>query len=1044
MAGRGLGRARALASEVGGSSAPPAAARALEFGAPSFQGALRSLGAYWAEAGCAEWLPHNSEVGAGTMNPGTFLRALGPEPWSVAYAEPSVRPDDSRYGENPNRVQRHTQFQVLLKPAPADVQELYLGSLEALGVDTRAHDVRFVEDNWESPVLGAWGLGWEVWLDGMEVSQFTYFQQTGSLKCDPVAVEITYGLERILMALQGVQHFRDIIYADTGLTYGEMFLQNEYEMSCYNLDAADLGRQRSLFDLHEAEAQDLLQRRLPLPAYDHVLKTSHAFNVLDARGAIGVAERAEYFKRMRKLARECALLWVERREELGFPLCKKRGGAPGAPSLGGSQSEGALSAGKAPGTARKFVLEVGMEELPPDEVDSAVGQLEQAVPALLEETRLSASGVAVSGTPRRLVVEVEGLAPAQEDREERLRGPPASVAFDVGGEPTKALIGFCKKNGVEPAAVEVVPDAKGVGYCWAVVRQAGQPAGAVLEGRLADLVAGLDFRKSMRWHPPIEGGVENTFSRPVRWLVALHGENVVPFEGMGLASGRISRGLRDGPVAPVLEISSAEDYRGVVEAAGVVLEGGERRQGIWAAAQELAAGSGGAVPAAFRQGLLDEVANLVEAPTPLRGEFDVDFLKLPRELLEMVMRKHQRYFPVEDQGSGDLLPVFITVANGHVDADAVRRGNESVLRARFEDAVFFYESDCKSKLEDFVPQLEGTVFQKALGTLLDKTRRVERLVSPLAGEMDMNKAVADAAEAAGLARADLASATVVEMTALAGFMGRHYALKDGLRPEVAEAIFESVLPRQAGDAVAASSAGVLVSVADKLDSIVGLAAAGCLPKATADPFGLRRIAYGLLQTLIAAGAELDLRRAIATAAELQPVEAGADQQAAVLDFVARRLEQLLADRGYGIEGVRAVLAEQGHNPALAARSASEVEKLLDSELLQSTMAAYARPARLARGKEAGAGSVREDIFEQEEERALWQACCAVHKELQGAQTVQDFLERSEPLHAPIADFFEKVFVMSEDDAVRANRLALVRAVAALPRGFIDFSLLPGF
>ena len=1027
----------------GGSPAPPLAARALSRAdAPSFQGALRNLGEYWASSGCVHWLPHNSEVGAGTMNPGTFLRALGPEPWAAAYAEPSVRPDDSRYGENPNRVQRHTQFQVLLKPAPAGVQELYLGSLEALGVDTSAHDVRFVEDNWESPVLGAWGLGWEVWLDGMEVSQFTYFQQVGSLRCDPVAVEITYGLERILMALQGARHFRDIRYGDgaSGPTYGELFLQNEYEMSCYHLDAADVGRQGQLFDLHEAEARALLDRRLPLPAYDHVLKTSHAFNVLDARGAVGVAERAEYFKRMRNMARECAQLWVERREELGFPLCQVPGGA-GAASSGAEPTDpaGTHAAAPPPTSPRKFVLEIGTEELPPDEVDSAVAQLERAVPALLEEARLAAAGVAVCGTPRRLVVEVEGLAAAQEDLEERLRGPPAKVAFGDDGEPTKALLGFCKKNGVEAASVEVVPDAKGVEYCWATAHQAGEPAGAVLAERLEGLVAGLDFRKSMRWID-----AESTFSRPVRWLLALHGDAVVPFVCMGLASGRASQGLRDGPAAPAVEVGSAEGYRGDVETAGVVLQGEARRRSIWASAQELAGGVGGVVPEAFRSGLLDEVANLVEAPTPLRGEFSGEFLKLPRELLEMVMRKHQRYFPVEDPATGELLPHFVTVANGAVDAELVRIGNESVLRARFEDAVFFYEADCKSRLEDFVPKLEGTVFQKELGTMLDKTRRVEQLVGPLAGEMGLEGATADAAEAASLARADLASATVMEMTALAGFMGRHYALKDGLRSGVAEAIFEAVLPRQAGDAVAASPAGVVVSVADKIDSIVGLAAAGCLPKATADPFGLRRIAYGLLQTLISNDAELDLSRAVATAAALQPVDVDAEQQAAVLDFVGRRLEQLLADRGYGVEGVRAVLAEQGGNPALAARSAAEVSALLDSELLQTTMAAYARPTRLARGKEAGADTVREELFEQEEERALWRACCAVRGELEGAQTVQDFLERSEPLHAPIAAFFDNVFVMAEDEAVRANRLALVRTVAALPRGFVDFSLLPGF
>eukprot|EP00879_Flechtneria_rotunda_P020818 GHRR01021915.1.p1 GENE.GHRR01021915.1~~GHRR01021915.1.p1 ORF type:complete len:394 (+),score=157.66 GHRR01021915.1:133-1314(+) len=271
--------------------------------APTFQEAIKRLQNYWASVGCLVWLPHNTEVGAGTMNPATFLRVLGPEPWNVCYAEPSIRPDDSRYGDNPNRVQRHTQFQVILKPDPGNAQELYLGSLAALGIDTTAHDVRFVEDNWESPVLGAWGLGWEVWLDGMEVTQFTYFQQAGGKVLDAPAVEITYGLERILMALQGVKHFRDIRYSDC-VTYGELFLQNEYEMSCYNLDVADVAVQRQKFALCEAEARRLLAKRLPVPAYDLLLKCSHAFNIMDARGAVGVTERAEIFATMRSLARE--------------------------------------------------------------------------------------------------------------------------------------------------------------------------------------------------------------------------------------------------------------------------------------------------------------------------------------------------------------------------------------------------------------------------------------------------------------------------------------------------------------------------------------------------------------------------------------------------------------------------------------------------------------------------------------------------------------------------------------------------------------------
>jgi len=251
------------------------------------------------------------------MNPATFLRVLGPEPWSVAYEEPSIRPDDSRYGENPNRLQRHTQFQVIIKPASKFSQELVLGSYKALGIDIEKQDIRFVEDNWASPALGAWGLGWEIWLNGMEITQFTYFQQAGSVSLDTISVEITYGLERIVMALQEKQHFKDIIFANN-ISYGEIFMQSEFEMSKYNLDDADIQRNTQFFDHYEAEALMLLEKRLPVPAYSYLLKASHTFNILDARGAIGVTERARFFQRMRALSRNVAKLWLERREEMNW------------------------------------------------------------------------------------------------------------------------------------------------------------------------------------------------------------------------------------------------------------------------------------------------------------------------------------------------------------------------------------------------------------------------------------------------------------------------------------------------------------------------------------------------------------------------------------------------------------------------------------------------------------------------------------------------------------------------------------------------------
>ena len=291
----------------------------------TFQGLIFSLQTYWAKQGCVILQPYDMEMGAGTFHPATYLRSIGPEPWSCAYVQPSRRPTDGRYGENPNRLQHYYQFQVILKPSPIDIQGLYLNSLRDLGIDPLIHDIRFVEDNWESPTLGAWGLGWEVWLNGMEVTQFTYFQQVGGLDCRPVTGEITYGLERIAMYLQNVESVYDLIWtngADGPVTYGDVFHQNEVEQSTYNFEKADVPSLFDWFDNCETESQRLIELGLPLPAYEQVLKASHTFNLLDARHAISVTERQRYILRVRTLARAVAQAYYESREALGFPMLK--------------------------------------------------------------------------------------------------------------------------------------------------------------------------------------------------------------------------------------------------------------------------------------------------------------------------------------------------------------------------------------------------------------------------------------------------------------------------------------------------------------------------------------------------------------------------------------------------------------------------------------------------------------------------------------------------------------------------------------------------
>jgi glycyl-tRNA synthetase alpha chain len=292
----------------------------------TFQGLIFALQNYWAEQGCVILQPYDMEMGAGTFHTATFLRSIGPEPWNAAYVQPSRRPTDGRYGENPNRLQHYYQFQVAMKPSPKDIQELYLGSLEMMGIDTLTHDIRFVEDNWESPTLGAWGLGWEVWLNGMEVTQFTYFQQVGGLDCRPVTGEITYGIERIAMYLQGVKSVYDLVWTngpDGPVTYGDVFHQNEVEQSAYNFEHADVDFLFGLFDQCEKESGKLIELGLPLPAYEQVLKASHAFNLLDARHAISVTERQRFILRVRTLARAVAQAYYDAREKLGFPMVKE-------------------------------------------------------------------------------------------------------------------------------------------------------------------------------------------------------------------------------------------------------------------------------------------------------------------------------------------------------------------------------------------------------------------------------------------------------------------------------------------------------------------------------------------------------------------------------------------------------------------------------------------------------------------------------------------------------------------------------------------------
>ncbi len=1004
------------------------------------QSIILALQHYWVDQGCVIWQPYHTEVGAGTMNPGTFLRVLGPEPWNVAYVEPSVRPDDGRYGENPNRLQQHYQFQVILKPDPGNPQERYLESLSAVGVDLARHDIRFVEDNWESPALGAWGLGWQVWLDGQEITQFTYFQQAGGINLDPVSVEITYGLERIAMPLQEVHHFRDIQWTPD-LTYGDLNLQAEQEHSKYFFEIADVDRLRQLFEMYESEARAALEGQLVLPAYDYVLKCSHTFNVLDTRGAIGVTERQAYFGRMRRMSREVSLAYIEQRQRLEFPFLDgneaANQSAHSTTGLGTSErskvpADESISQGESGPQA--FLLEIGTEELPPGDLRSALAQLEAAVPAMLDAQRLDHGEIRVDGTPRRLVVQVARLAPRQRDLEEVVKGPPAARGFDLDGNPTKAAEGFARSKGVEVEDLEIIK-VEGGQYLAAQVHQAGRPAAAVLAEQLPEWIAGLKFEKSMRWNAS-----NVAFSRPIRWLVALFGETVVPFQYAGLRAGRITRGLRlvEPPEKVVADPAAYLDF---IEAQGIVLEGAERQRRIQKAMDELAAEVGGAI--GKDPELLADVSGEVEAPRALRGRFDQEFLALPREVLVAVMKKHQNYFPVRDNGS--LLPYFVTVCNGgYQDLAAVARGNEDVIRARFADGAFFIEEDRKRSLEDHLPVLATLIFQQDLGSMLDKTRRIVQLVEALAPALRITgDNLAQARRAAELCKADLVTNMVIEMTSLQGVMGRYYALDSGESAAVAAAIEEHYLPRFAGDALPESSLGLAVGMADRLDTLAGLFAAGLAPTGAKDPFAQRRAAMGLVSILVDRNLDFDLRAALNAAAGMLPIQATDESVSACLAFIVERLRNQLLESGARYDVVDAVLVAQGHNPASAARAVGELSAWVARDDWGTILPAYARCVRITRDLEA-TYVVRPDALQEPASETLWKALRQGERADRAAGSVTGFLSAFLPMIPAVDRFFEDVLVMDEDTALRENRLALLQRIAGLAEGVADLSRLEGF
>lgn len=681
-----------------------------------------------------------------------------------------------------------------------------------------------------------------------------------------------------------------------------------------------------------------------------------------------------------------------------------------------------------------LLVEIGTEELPARFVDVALRQLKDAAQKQLGDLRLTYERLEVLGTPRRLALLVYGLPRQQDDLVREMKGPAAKVAFDDTGAPTKAALGFARGQGVTVDELEIRETDQGA-YVFAVSREAGQPTAAVLTEWLPQFVTSVQFPKSMRW-----GDGSLRFGRPVRWLAALLDGQVLPIAVDGVLASNTSRGHRFLSAGEIV-LDGPRDYVDRMRDAFVLVDGAERVQAVRDEVHKAAAAHGASV--LEDEELVAEVANLIEWPAAVVGSFDDSYLQLPRAALITPMREHQRYFPLVDD-AGRLLPRFVAIANGpRDDMDVIRRGNEKVLAARLADARFFYDEDRRTPLADYVPRLKDVVFQEQLGTVYEKMERVRTLAASLARMADADEETMRVIDrAAYLAKADLVTQMVYEFPELQGIMGREYALLSGEGDAVADAVFEHYLPRFAGDDVPRTLAGSILSIADKIDTIVGCFGVDLIPTGSQDPYALRRQALGVVRIVSGFPLDIDLSEALASSLSTFAGRFNEDDAALnerVADFFRQRVRGMLLDQGVRHDLVEAVVGAGIDDLAGVFARAEALAEFSQAAEFDALVTAYERAANLA--SKGDADDVDEDLFQTHAETQLFAEVVRVRErldELVKDGRWPDALAVLAGLRPFVDRLFEDVMVMAPEEDLRRNRLALLRQVVRLFAPIADF------
>lgn len=1040
----------------------------------NFQEFIISLCQYWVGYGCIWSQPYDSQMGAGTFHPHTFLKGLGPEPWRSVYVQPCRRPVDGRYGKSPYRFQHYYQLQVLLKPSPSNIIDIFLQSLEHVGINLKDNDIGLLEDDWKGPTLGAWGLGWEVRANAQEVTQFTYFQQLGGLDIDVVCGEITYGLERLYMYAKGIKNALDIPFNDN-FTLGDIYYQNEFEFSHFNFNEADVEQLFIQFEKCEEKVASLCEKNLVLPAYDYVLQASHYFNLLDARGAISVSERQRYIGRVRDCAKKCAATYKDGREKLGYPLLDKLSRDARNPILPNGANSPIINniQQKALNIQSSFknkdsvnvTLELGVEEMPPNFQQTAYKELNEKIHSFISSLEIKFNGESIflkqlsrmnsklNISSRRISLQFTQVPIQEPNQKIELWGPAERIAKNNDGTLTQAGIGFCRKNNIDPALVQFKSKPDG-NFLYFEKFEEGKNFTLLIAEEFKNWIYSLNAPLKMKWLPQ---ELSPPFIRPVRSIIALMDDQTIPLEMFGISSSNFTYGQRI--LSPQkIEIKNANEYEKAMQSLNIEISFEKRKSFILNSALRIAKEVNGNL--ILDENLLNKCAGLFESPYVFHSKFDESYLKLPTQLISSVLKEHMNYFTIKAHDGKALLPFYIGVANYKCNnIQNMIEGTKNVVTGRLDDGAFYFDTDLATPLTEFRERLKTQTFQDNMGTLYDKSLRLKQFASqilPLTSQ-DINLNILETA--AMYCKADLKSGCVQEFPDdMQGVMGGILAKKQNIlsknedSEQVALAIEQHYLPLGANSELPTNKYAVMLSLIDKLDSLCMMLNYGVELKGNKDPLGMRRLALSIVRLLGLKqennSLNYSLHQCVSICLENMKncgVAINTNTHNKVILFLIDRVKFSLKE-DYDIRAVEAL------NNKLINSSIADVIPFIQviDERIKNPQFAFMEslnPYRRARNLTLNIQSVQAvntNLLVVDAEKNLYEFIQSKKIKLDKSTQERNYsnvLNELEALAKPLSEFFDNVMVNDNKPELKENRLTLLCHVRKLYEDIADFSIL---